>query len=383
MALSKQNELIGFIPLAGRGMRMRPITTTLPKALIEIQYKTLLERAIEALKMIGIKKVILVAGYRGEKISNFLETNDLNIQIELISQKEQLGLSHAIFISMKHLTSDFVLLCPDSLYTNPDDLLQARNAFRQYKPAALQVVTLAPAAQERRLIYSSNGFRNIAPNLFSNGQKNNAAAGLALHSTGLAFFSKDSLVHLSSLADLDSDVGFPNFMLSLKNNRDFMLYLTRGTRYDFTEPDDIDSYLRLQEGFSDTVSAGVSAILINKHGQMLLHLRDNAAAIRYPAHWALFGGSIDKNETPYECIEREIKEEIGYELLNYGLFREFIQNNKREYAFVGEIDRELSGLVLKEGCGMKFFEPGEIASLKIRPDDRGSLKAYLGNKFNG
>lgn len=381
MTLSKQNELIGLIPLAGEGMRMRPITATSPKALIEIHGKTLLERAIDVLMAIGIKKVIVVAGYMKEKIYSFLDRKDFNIQIEFVIQKEQLGLSHAIFTSMEYLTSDFVLLCPDSLYTNIDDFHQAMSAFNKYRPAALQTVTLAPTTQKGRLEYSSNNFRNIAQNLFSNGLKNTNSTNLAMHSTGLAFISKDSLAYLLSFSDLKSEIGFPMFMSTLKDKKPFMVYLMRGTRYDFTEPKDINFYLNLQASLSNTSSAGVSAILVNKQGQLLLQLRDNAPNIQYPDHWGLFGGTIDKDHTPYECIEREIKEEIGYELVNYGLFHEFVQNSKREYAFVAEIEAELSDLTLAEGCEMKFFEPTEIASLRIRPDDKETLRVYLGNKF--
>ena len=202
-----------------------------------------------------------------------------------------------------------------------------------------------------------------------------------MYSTGLVFISKNSLSYLTSLSDFKSDIGFSSFLSTLKEKMPFMLYLMRGTRYDLTEPNDIDFYLNLQANFSNTLCAGVSAILVNKRGQILLQLRDNIPTIRYPAHWALFGGTINKDETPYECIEREVKEEIDYDLVNYGLFREFVQNNKREYAFVAEIEAELSELVLAEGCEMRFFEPIEIASLKIRPDDKETLKTYLGNKF--
>ncbi len=59
---------------------------------------------------------------------------------------------------------------------------------------------------------------------------------------------------------------------------------------------------------------GSSAIILyNKKGQILLQLR-SAYKKRFANHWGLFGGHIDKGETPEETLIREIKEELGYEV---------------------------------------------------------------------
>jgi 8-oxo-dGTP pyrophosphatase MutT (NUDIX family) len=78
------------------------------------------------------------------------------------------------------------------------------------------------------------------------------------------------------------------------------------------------------------------------------------------------------------AARREIWEETGYNVANLGLFREFVQNNKREFAFVGEINAALAELSLNEGQGMDFVSPRELNKLLIRPDDKETLKAYFG-----
>jgi len=128
-----------------------------------------------------------------------------------------------------------------------------------------------------------------------------------------------------------------------------------------------------------TAGKGVSAILISPSGKVLLQQRDNNPSIRYPDHWALFGGSIEDGESADEAVVREVDEEIGFQLETFGLFREFIQNNKREFAFVGSITANLSELTLREGQGMDFFFPSELSKLSIRPDDKETLEAYFGN----
>ncbi|HKR21824.1 MAG TPA: NUDIX domain-containing protein, partial [Pyrinomonadaceae bacterium] len=123
---------------------------------------------------------------------------------------------------------------------------------------------------------------------------------------------------------------------------------------------------------------GVSAILINPLGQVLLQQRDDNPAIRYPGHWSLFGGTVENDESAAEAVAREVLEEIDFDMRNFGLFREFVQNNKREFAFAGELTATLEELTLSEGQGMNLFYPAQLNELKIRPDDKDTLQKYFG-----
>jgi 8-oxo-dGTP diphosphatase len=149
-------------------------------------------------------------------------------------------------------------------------------------------------------------------------------------------------------------------------------------RYDFSAPEDIDRYLALQNRLRETQDRGVSAILLNDRGEVLLQQRDDNPALRYPAHWALFGGTIEEGELAVEAVAREVKEEIDFEMRNFGLFREFVQNNKHEFAYAGELTASLDELTLSEGQGMKLFAPAELPDLLIRPDDKQTLEEYFG-----
>src|SRR5450755_1135868 len=100
------SELIGIIPAAGRGTRMARLTSELPKALIEIEGQTLIARAIESLKSVGVSKIVVVTGYRGEMVRDFVCARDYAVRIDFAFQERQLGLAHAIASAGDQIKSD-------------------------------------------------------------------------------------------------------------------------------------------------------------------------------------------------------------------------------------------------------------------------------------
>ena len=59
--------------------RLRPLTDTKPKCLLEVGNRTLLERTVRAMQQAGIKEFVVVTGYRGNMIRSFLE-NLVNLE---------------------------------------------------------------------------------------------------------------------------------------------------------------------------------------------------------------------------------------------------------------------------------------------------------------
>ena len=64
--------MIGVILAAGMAKRLRPLTDTKPKCLLEVGGKTLLQRTIDAMATAGINEFVVVTGYRGNMIRDFL-----------------------------------------------------------------------------------------------------------------------------------------------------------------------------------------------------------------------------------------------------------------------------------------------------------------------
>jgi NDP-sugar pyrophosphorylase family protein len=62
----------------GRGERIRPISDTLPKALVPIDGKPILAHQIEQLERVGVKEIFILTGYLAKSIASYctkLQTN--------------------------------------------------------------------------------------------------------------------------------------------------------------------------------------------------------------------------------------------------------------------------------------------------------------------
>ena len=371
-------SLTGIIPAAGKATRMGAVGIDLPKALIEIEDSTLLERSIESLKAIGVAKIVVVVGHLGEKIVDFISSRDFGVEVRPVYQEQPLGLAHAIATAASEIDDDFVVLCPDNIFSDEDDLRRARDIFAVRHPAFILLATVTPNEQRDRKSYSTSAHRNLDANVYEYRSHSDNTSGLGINSTGCAFFSRAALDFLPSFAAASKEHIFRDYLAGICEKRDALIYLLRGMRYDFSEPQDVGHYVELQNLLAKTSGQGVSAILINGRGQILLQQRDDNPAIRYPGHWSLFGGTIEDGESAATAVAREVREEIDFEMKNFGLFREFVQNNKREFAFVGELSAELNGLTLSEGQGMNLFYPSQLRELMIRPDDKETLREYFG-----
>src|SRR3982751_4336028 len=90
------SNLRGIIPAAGKASRMGKVGSELPKALIEVEGQTLLERAVESLKAVGVSRVVVVVGHLGDQVQDYLRKRDFGIEVRTVTQETPLGLAHAI-----------------------------------------------------------------------------------------------------------------------------------------------------------------------------------------------------------------------------------------------------------------------------------------------
>jgi MurNAc alpha-1-phosphate uridylyltransferase len=73
-----------MILAAGEGTRLKPLTDKIPKALVEVDGKTLLEHTVNFLKHYGVDEIIINAYHRAPQIIEYLNrNNNFNIRIEI------------------------------------------------------------------------------------------------------------------------------------------------------------------------------------------------------------------------------------------------------------------------------------------------------------
>ncbi|TSC56686.1 MAG: bifunctional UDP-N-acetylglucosamine pyrophosphorylase / Glucosamine-1-phosphate N-acetyltransferase [Parcubacteria group bacterium Greene0714_21] len=106
---------------AGRGTRMRPLSSKLPKPLLQIGGQRILEHTIDQLQGI-VDEVILVVGYRGRLIQKSFRDNYRGMKITYAWQKEQLGTGDAAQKALPYLKGPFLLLYGDDVYYKSDIL---------------------------------------------------------------------------------------------------------------------------------------------------------------------------------------------------------------------------------------------------------------------
>ena len=84
------------IPVAGFGTRLRPHTHTRPKPLLHVAGQPIIGHILDQLVPLGVKRVVLVIGYMGELIVDYVQARSDFERVEWVEQKELLGLGHAI-----------------------------------------------------------------------------------------------------------------------------------------------------------------------------------------------------------------------------------------------------------------------------------------------
>jgi dTDP-glucose pyrophosphorylase len=89
--------LRAVVMAGGLGMRLRPLTDDLPKPMLPIGSRPLLELIVEQLKKAGIRRVNLATHFKGEVISNhFGNGQDFGVEINYVKEDQPLGTAGAL-----------------------------------------------------------------------------------------------------------------------------------------------------------------------------------------------------------------------------------------------------------------------------------------------
>ncbi len=120
--------LQAVILAGGRGIRLKPLTDTVPKPMVEIKGRPFLLYQIELLKKNKILEILLCVGYLKEQIVDYFgDGSRFGVRIRYSVENSFLGTGGALKIAEKLLDENFILLYGDSYL--PIDYVALRDAW--------------------------------------------------------------------------------------------------------------------------------------------------------------------------------------------------------------------------------------------------------------
>ena len=122
--------------------------------------------------------------------------------------------------------------------------------------------------------------------------------------------------------------------------------------------------------------------------KLLTILRDDIPTIPYPNMWELPGGGREGDESPFECVAREVFEELGIHLTEECLlwskiYPSTLQEGKQSVFLVGKLTQEqIDSIVFgDEGQGYKLMSCKDFISAEgVVPQFQERVKDYLEEK---
>ena len=107
-----------LILAAGQGTRLRPVTLTMPKSLVPVANRWLINYALDALKKAGLTDIgIVVNSLDSPVVTNLKGGQALGVKIEYIVQDEQLGLAHATALCREFVGGEpFTVFLGDNIF---------------------------------------------------------------------------------------------------------------------------------------------------------------------------------------------------------------------------------------------------------------------------
>lgn len=208
---------------AGRGTRMGSLSEDVPKPMLTVLGKTLLEYKLDSLPE-EIHEVIIVVGYLKEKIIDRIGDNYRGRKIIYVIQNELRGTAHALFLCKQYLNDRFIVMMGDDIYTREDIEACCKNDF------SILVYSVPSMLGKAKVVTDSNG--RIIEIREKNTDDSPGFVCTGMYSLTPAIFSYE-MVPIS-----DKEFGLPQTILSARNEISIQAVESR-TWFQITTPEDL------------------------------------------------------------------------------------------------------------------------------------------------
>lgn len=147
---STDREFLGVILAAGKGSRIAPFSGQLPKPVLPILGKPLLQYQVESLRELGVSRILIVIGHLGFEIVRALgDGGRWGVEIEYVDQGPTLGIAHALGKLESHLDRPFLLYLGDIFFLHRK-LAGMKGLFEGPDTHAVLAVKEEPSAEAIR-----------------------------------------------------------------------------------------------------------------------------------------------------------------------------------------------------------------------------------------
>ncbi len=216
----------------GKGTRMKHLVEVIPKPMIQIGGKNLLQYKIENLPDL-IDEVILIVHYKKEVIMDFFGDSYAGKKITYVDQGEPLGTGHALFQAAPLIKGDFISMMGDDLYTrkNFEEIIKypwAMTVFPHESFPDTGDVVVGEDGYMTHIAYDKGGVRE--------GGKTNILLDVCLYKLNKDFF-KTELVKL----DGKNEYGLPHTLFKYLKETGTRIKVIQAEEWcKINSPEDVD-----------------------------------------------------------------------------------------------------------------------------------------------
>lgn len=104
---------------AGKGTRMKELTRSVPKPMLMVNGKNLIEHKLDALPE-DVDEVILIVGYQADVIRDYFKDSFGGRRIRYVEQEKLDGTAGALWLARPYLSERFVVMMGDDIYARED-----------------------------------------------------------------------------------------------------------------------------------------------------------------------------------------------------------------------------------------------------------------------
>lgn len=122
MSQMQTNITKGVLLAAGRGTRMRELTEELPKPMLQVRGKPVLQHIVEGLRNAGLTDFLVIVGWRAEVVRDFFgDGSKLNVRMEYATQVVQDGTGKVVELARKFVANDPFLMSYGDILIAPEN----------------------------------------------------------------------------------------------------------------------------------------------------------------------------------------------------------------------------------------------------------------------